>query len=125
MTNGRRPTVADLADYDDTLMGPISHRVTMQLYCWPCQTVHEFSLADVERIVYLLAEDARDIYQAGWDARETPERSAVGPKGKVPLPPPYARGVPCLLEMIDWYANDEETASEIDQRIECRERTDG
>jgi hypothetical protein len=32
--------------------GPHVELLRMQLYCWPCETVHELSVPDVERLVY-------------------------------------------------------------------------
>lgn len=39
--------------------------VEMVLYCWPCESVHAFPLADVERLVYALGAMERDAIDPG------------------------------------------------------------
>lgn len=52
----------------------------LRLYCWPCNEVHEFVLADVEQIIYALIFQAR---LGGGDRFD---------------PPPFA----CLREVLRW-----------------------
>jgi hypothetical protein len=73
----------------------------MNLYCWPCRTVHQFPLADVEKLVYALGADAQD----GWS--ETAVVSMDEPD--------------CLNELLKAAGNPEAYAEHVEQGIECRE----
>jgi hypothetical protein len=80
----------------------------MRLYCWPCKSTHEFGLKDVERIVYTLVLDSAD----AWDDAHAPD--GIGPQ--------------CLQKVLEWANAAPKTgtyAEQVEQGIECRERSDG
>jgi len=90
--------------------------IRMQLYCWPCRTVHEFGLEDVEKIVYALGPVGDDQYSSGFDDGATPGAGPI----RLPGDPQ-----PCWLEVLRWADDSEMYAEHVEQGIECRERADG
>jgi hypothetical protein len=90
----------------------------VHLYCWPCKTVHEFSLQDVERIVYALGAEAITAYEAGFN--DGGENFGEGERTRLPEDPPQ-----CLREVLRGAVDIEVYAEHVEQGIECRERADG
>ena len=87
------------------LITPGGHRPLMRLnlYCWPCRTVHAFPLTDVERIVYAFG---------GAEA----DRDAD--------PEPFTDGEPmpsCLVDVLGVSNLAEMYAEHVDRGVECRE----
>lgn len=82
----------------------------MRFYCWPCATVHEFALKDVERIVYALGTDAA----FAWDDAHAPSGDDT-PE--------------CLNRVLGWVTDTPPEygthALHVQQGVECRERADG
>jgi hypothetical protein len=88
--------------------------VMLRLYCWPCRTVHEFKLKDIERIVYSLGAAEILAYDSGYqDAEDKIERTrpADGPSA-------------CLLTALRDAGNSEVFAEHVEQGVECREAAD-
>jgi len=86
----------------------------VHLYCWPCRTVHEFSLKDVERIVYALGmAEVEALHMGGVIGQQTEcrELAAFGPS--------------CLREILPATHDGDLFAEHVEQGIECRERADG
>jgi hypothetical protein len=71
--------------------------VSMNLHCWPCRTVHEFGLDDVERIVYALGGIAADDFN----------RIVSEPD--------------CLISVLRGASDSEAYAEHVDQGVECRQ----
>lgn len=98
-----------------TMAGPVesSHEVAVNLYCWPCRTVHAFTLVEVEQIVYALGAAEILAYDSGYqDAEDQAERTrpADGPSA-------------CLRTALQDAGNPEVFAEHVDQGMECRERS--
>lgn len=85
---------------------------SMRLYCWPCRTVHELEVAEVERIVYALGAAETVAYDSGFmdgsgDVGDgTRTRAAVST---------------CLRQALIAADHPEVFAEHVEQGIECRE----
>lgn len=94
--------------------GPSQFERGMNLYCWPHRTVHEFTLKDVEKIVYALGVEAITAYQSGFDD---------GSADVEPIPTRLPEDPPqCLLEVLRGADDIEVYAEHVEQGIECREK---
>jgi hypothetical protein len=82
----------------------------MNLYCWPCRTVHQFGLKDVEKIVYALGANAVLAYELGRldEAAKNPEQ-------------PSDSAVTCLKTVLRDANSPEVFIEHVEQGIECRE----
>ena len=89
----------------------------MRFNCWPCKTVHEFALKDVERIVYalgaaeVLATELQAETETDADRAEARDQADAGPT--------------CLAVILDCSGDPEVFGEHVEQGIECRERADG
>lgn len=103
--------MADLVEYeyeDEDHVWPGGRKVkTLRFYCWPCRATHEFGLKEVERIVYTLVLDSAD----AWDDAHAPD--GIGPQ--------------CLRKVLEWANAAPKVgtyAEQVEQGIECRERSE-
>jgi hypothetical protein len=103
-----------------THAGPVESRyqVSINLYCWPCRTVHQFELGDVEKIVYALGAAAtvaeHASYIDGWQDADDGKPNS-GPDGDTPM---------CLKIALRDADQPEVFAEHTEQGIECREKSE-
>lgn len=91
--------MAELTFDDETLEPQVAG---LNLYCWPCRTVHQFDLDDVEKIVYTLGASEWD----GWNDAHMPSGD---------------EHPQCLREILRLADNPEGYAEHVEQGVECRE----
>jgi hypothetical protein len=94
-----------------THAGPVasSHEVSVNLYCWPCRTVHEFKLKDVERIVYALGQaEVEALHLGGVIGQQTEckELAAAGPS--------------CPRDVLSAAGDGDLYSEHVEQGVECR-----
>lgn len=82
----------------------------LRLYCWPCNGVHEFVLADVEQLVYALGAAEVMAYESGFADADSEEMRT---RGETPA---------CLRTILRAAENPEAFAEHVEQGVTCRER---